>query len=103
MNRLLTLLVLSGLSAQAQTIIEYFGSGPNSFAIEFVEIGNPGNLADTTGSPNPVGSVGYKYNMGKYEINLEQILKANAAAGLGITFYDPLGTSRRRVCQVRFC
>ena len=30
-----------------------FGSGANTFNIEFVPIGNPGNPADTTGNPNP--------------------------------------------------
>ena len=28
-----------------------FGSGANSFNIDFVTIGNPGNANDTTGSP----------------------------------------------------
>ena len=45
-----------------------FGSGANQFQIEFVTIGNPGNPADTTGDPNPAGSVPYEYRIGKYEI-----------------------------------
>ena len=39
-----------------------FGSGLNTFDIEFVTIGNPGNAADTTGNPSspyPTGAVGY--------------------------------------------
>jgi len=59
----------------AQTITETFGSGANAFSIDFVTIGNPGNAADTTGSPNPAGSVSYTYNLGKYEISRDQVSK----------------------------
>jgi formylglycine-generating enzyme required for sulfatase activity len=62
-----------------------FGIGANSFDIDFVTIGNPGNAADTTGSPNPAGSVPYEYRIGKYEISEQMIDKANALGGLGIT------------------
>ena len=48
-------------------------------------IGNPGNAADTTGNPNPAGSVPYTYRMGKFEISEQMIDKANAVGGLGIT------------------
>lgn len=65
-----------------------FGSGLNQFSIEFVPIGNPGNAADTTGVPNPAGSVGYAYNMGKYEISRDMILKASNAGGLDLTLQD---------------
>lgn len=62
-----------------------FGSGANSFEIEFVTIGSPGNPADTTGQPSPAGSVPYEYRIGKYEISEQMIEKANALGGLGIT------------------
>ncbi len=55
-----------------------FGSGTNTFDIEFVTIGNPGNAADTSGSPNPAGAVAYSYRMGKFEISEQMIDKANA-------------------------
>ncbi len=71
---------LSG-AARADT----FGSGANSFNIDFVTIGNPGNPADTTGAPNPAGKVNYAYRMGKYEISEDMINKANILGGLGIT------------------
>jgi hypothetical protein len=74
--------------ASAQTITETFGSGANAFTMDFVTIGNPGNVADTTGSPNPAGSVAYTYNIGKYEVSRDMITKANAAGGLGITISD---------------
>jgi len=78
---------MSGL-ASAQTITQTFGTGANAFTMDFVTIGNPGNAADTTGAPNPVGSVAYTYNLGKYEVSREQIDKANTAGSLGITMYD---------------
>ncbi len=62
-----------------------FGSGANTFDIEFVGIGNPGNAADTTGNPNPAGSVPYTYRLGKFEISEQMIDKANTLGGLGIT------------------
>ena len=80
--------MLAVVSAQAQTITHSFGSGVNKFSIDFVTIGNPGNGADTTGSPNPAGRVDQIYNLGKYEINRDQIEKANAAGDLEITLQD---------------
>jgi len=56
--------------------------------MDFVTIGNPGNAADTTGSPNPAGSVAYTYNLGKHEVSRDQIDKANSAGSLGITLAD---------------
>jgi len=87
MNKLLilSLLALGYQTASAQLVTESFGSGANAFSIEFVTIGNPGNAADTTGSPNPAGSVGYTYNLGKYEVSRGQIDKANSVGSLGIT------------------
>ena len=73
----------------AQTITtKTFGTGANAFTMDFVTIGNPNNVADTTGNPNPVGSVAYTYNLGKYEVSRGQIDKANSAGSLGITMYD---------------
>jgi formylglycine-generating enzyme required for sulfatase activity len=65
-----------------------FGSGANSFEIEFVTVGNPGNAADTTGDPNPAGSVPYTYRIGKYEIPEDAVRKANAQSELE---GEPLG------------
>jgi len=83
---LFTFLALGCQSASAITVIENFGSGDNAFTMEFVTIGNPNNAADTTGSPNPAGSVAYTYNLGKYEVSRGQIDKANSAGSLGITY-----------------
>jgi len=85
---LLTLLALGYQSASATSLLETFGTGDNAFTMEFVTIGNPNNAADTTGNPNPAGSVAYTYNLGKYEVSRDQIDKANAAGSLGITLWD---------------
>jgi formylglycine-generating enzyme required for sulfatase activity len=84
---LASLLILSLVTSAGAEIVP-FGSGVNQFTMEFVPIGNPGNPADTTGSPNPAGSVAYNYNMGKYEISRDMVTKANAAGNLGITLED---------------
>lgn len=62
-----------------------FGSGADTFAMDFVFVANAGNPADTTGIPNPAGSVSHVYRMGKYEVSEDMIDKANSAGGLGIT------------------
>jgi len=84
---LLSLAFLSGL-VSAQTITQTFGTGANAFTMDFVTIGNPNNVADTTGNPNPAGSVAYTYNLAKYEVSRDMITKANAAGSLGITLQD---------------
>ena len=71
--------------SSAQTITQTFGTGANAFTMDFVTIGNPNNVADTTGNPNPAGSVAYTYNLGKYEVSRDMITKANSAGSLGIT------------------
>jgi sulfatase modifying factor 1 len=60
-----------------------FGGG--AFEIAFARIGNPSNLPDVTGVPNPAGAVGYDYRIGKFEISEDAINKANTLGSLGIT------------------
>ena len=67
-------------AVQAGTIT--FGSGGNTFNMEFVTIGNPGTLADNTGIPNPAGAVGYTYGIGKFEVSVDMINKYNVNFGL---------------------
>jgi len=85
---LLSLLALSYQTASAQLVTESFGTGANAFTMDFVTIGNPGNAADTTGTPNPAGSVAYTYNLAKHEVSRGQIDKANSEGSLGITMRD---------------
>jgi len=70
--------------------IDSFGSGANQFDIEFVPIGEPGNLPDPddgsqfqSGDQN-LGAVAYPYRISKFEISEEMIDKANNIAGLGL-------------------
>ena len=86
---ILSVVALSYQSVWAQSLLqESFGSGANQFTMDFVTIENPGNAADTTGSPNPVGSEAYTYNLGKYEVSRGMINNANTLGNLGITMYD---------------
>jgi formylglycine-generating enzyme required for sulfatase activity len=64
---------------------DMFGSGVNTFDMEFVTIDDPGNIADTTGVPTPAGSVSYSYRMSKYEVSEAMIEVANAVGGISIT------------------
>lgn len=72
---------------------DVFGSEANSFEIEFVTVGSPGNPTDpvvptATSAPLPSGTVNYTYHMAKYEISEEIIAKVNALSAAG---GDPLG------------
>ncbi len=78
MNRILMVFSLGvGLHVSGTALADTFGSGENAFEIEFVTIGDPGNPADTTGTPNPAGAVAYDFRMGRYEISEQMINKAN--------------------------
>ena len=88
---LLVLATLTTISFAQIITTQTFGTGANAFSIDFVEIGNPGNAADTTGNPNPAGAVAYTYNIGKYEVSREQISKANSAGSLGVTLESDVG------------
>lgn len=93
---MLMIVALIPQSSKAQTITQNFGSGVNAFSMDFVEIGNPGNAADTRTYHNTTtifnaGAVAYSYNLGKYEISRDQIEKANIMGGLGISLADLSG------------
>ena len=94
MKRIFVLTAVVLLCATPVAYADTFGSGANSFAIEFVTIGQPGNPPDD--SPNPAGAVPYTYRIGKYEISEQMIDKANALDGLGITMDPAARTCRRR-------
>jgi len=77
----LALMSLGILVAPTHAGMVTFGSGSNSFAMELVTIGDPGNAADTIGVPIPAGSVGYTYDIGKFEVSQDMITKYNANFG----------------------
>lgn len=69
-----------------------FGAGNNGFELEFALIGNPNNQPGMTHN-GPAGSVGYLFQITKYEISRDIVEKANAEGALGITlasmdYYD---------------
>ncbi|NLS93320.1 MAG: SUMF1/EgtB/PvdO family nonheme iron enzyme [Planctomycetaceae bacterium] len=70
-------------------------------SLEFVEVGNPGNGADTTG----FGAVGYTYNIGKYEVTAGQyteFLNAVAATDThGLYYYKMADINSESVGIVR--
>ena len=89
----LALMVAGTAYAPSYAAVVSFGSGGNQFNMEFVTIGNAGNAADTTGSPNPAGAVGYEYGIGKFEVSEDMITKFNASQSLQIT-QDNRGTAK---------
>jgi len=64
-------------SAQADT----FGTSGNEFTVDFVNIGNAGNAADTT----TYGAVPYEYRASIYEISQDAITKATASGMANVT------------------
>jgi formylglycine-generating enzyme required for sulfatase activity len=70
---------MSCVDAVAGTVT--FGSGVgNTFNMEFMTVGDPGNAAATDGF-RPAGAVGYEYRMGKFEVSRDMITKYNANFG----------------------
>jgi len=87
------LATVASMAAPSYAAVVSFGTGTNTFTMDFVTIGNPGNAADTTGDPNPAGAVGYEYGIGKFEVSEDMITKFNASQSLQIT-KDTRGTAK---------
>jgi formylglycine-generating enzyme required for sulfatase activity len=67
---------------------DVFNMGGNLTSLSFVTVGNPGNAADANDGEYPLGSVGYTYQMGTYDVTAEQYCQfLNAVA----THSDPYG------------
>ena len=76
------LLAAFTLSIQPSAQADTFGGGTtNEFTVDFVNIGNTGNAADTT----TYGAVPYDYRVGKYEITQDAITKATASGMSNVT------------------
>jgi hypothetical protein len=74
-------------SAQIITTTDSFGSGGNTFTIDFVSIGNVGNAADTRAGSGSFGrgAVPYEYRIGTYEISQNNIDHATASGLANVT------------------
>lgn len=75
-------LMMPASSAVADT----FGSGANTFQIDFVTVGNPGN-AGWVDDPYAIGAVSYSYRIAKYEVTNAQyvdFLNAVDSAGANV-------------------
>lgn len=68
---------------------DVFGTGDNSFTIDFVAVGNGGNGDDSsTGGGayfSPHGGVGYSYRIGTFEVPYHAITKASAGGLNGVS------------------
>ena len=69
------------LSIQSSAQADTFGTSGNEFTIDFVNIGNAGNAADTTS----YGAVPYEYRASTYEITQDAINKATASGMTNVT------------------
>ncbi len=79
-----------------------FGSGPNTFTMEFVPVGNPGNAANmavrqtgpSTFETNFIGAVPYSFRMAKFEVTRGMVSAVNSAGmmSLALRASPPGGT-----------
>ena len=85
LNSAISLGCLITMHAQADT----FGSGLNTFTIDFVNIGNAGNGDDLGAGggiySSPFGGVSYEYRVGVTEVPQDWITKATALGLLNVT------------------
>ena len=77
MKKTLFALILSTAAMAASATVstvhaDTVGKSSNSFSLEFLAIGNPGNTNDSTG----FGGVSYNYKIAKYDVSVNQLQKA---------------------------
>ncbi len=83
-------ILVAGILAFITTNIhaDTFGSGANTFTINFVTIGNPGNGNDAGAGggsfSSPYGGVPYVYNMGVTEVAQDWVTKATNLGALNL-------------------
>ena len=88
-------LLLPAMSAQANlfNLPNVFNMPGGETSLQFVTVGNPGNVADSNG----YGSVPYVYQMGEYDVTAAQYcVFLNAVATTG----DPYGLYYSRMAAV---
>lgn len=90
MMRTPILLLLLAACSYAETVT--FIEGANAFEIEFVTVGDAGNLTDHVtmpwGEEVTMGAVDYVFGIAKFEISREMIDVVNASTVLNITMRD---------------
>ena len=99
--KLLVIALAIGHQSASAQITENFIWPLNSFSMEFVPVGNPGNLAKETAHwgksvlyPDYIhqgGAVGYTYDIGKTEVSRIMVEKVNAESFDKITMQDLSG------------
>ncbi len=82
--RKVAVITLMALGLVEGSLADGFGQGANYFGVEFVDVGFTGNVAKTQdygtlGGSLTFGTVDYEYRIGKYEITIDQFLKATNA------------------------
>ena len=83
-------------SIRALVIVFFAAASVQAVTIDMVTVGNPGNAADTRYDLTGFGSVGYNYQIGKYEVTAGQYTEfLNAVAKA-----DPRDFTTR-ICSIR--
>ena len=71
--------------------VTFGGNGVGqSFGMDFVTIGNPRNAEDTTGAPNPAGSVEHTFDINTFEVSRGMIEAYNVNDGVVRISMDPM-------------
>lgn len=78
-----------GMMATGSARADTFGSGANTFSLDFVTVGNPGNSNDAgaggSSFSSPYGGVDYVYRISTYAISQNNIDTATAAGLTNVT------------------
>ena len=82
-------LIVNSIYGQIATqTTETFSHGSQSFQMQFVKVGDAGNLGKNLGLSRNIGSVNYEYWVGKIEVDAFQIGVGNSSGSVGITVAD---------------
>ena len=72
-----------GMMTNGTALADTFGTGANTFTIDFVNVGNAGNANDVGPNGELYGGVAHNFRMGTFEVSRDAITKANATVALG--------------------
>jgi formylglycine-generating enzyme required for sulfatase activity len=74
-----------GMMTNGTALADTFGSGANTFTIDFVNVGNAGNANDVGPNGGPYGGVAYNFRVGTFEISQDAIARATASGMTHVT------------------